>query len=181
MGGTSYRYDSFEANLTRPLYGYLGELRGDGNVPDWVKDPKVSRSELVDLFDLECSFDERLLASQLPDGVEKLRGGRGPTRYRIQAQVYLDAHRDRAKPSARSSWRYVRFDLDMEEKTNGFGATVNNFPEDVRDRLTEIRETTVWDRRFDGYHEQFRSWKLEYQLGECGGIDDVAIVADSRT
>jgi hypothetical protein len=179
MGHSQYKWNRFDSALTRPLYGYLGDIRDAGQVPTWVQQPKVQSWKVVDLFDLDRDRHDEIPRRDRPDGVSKV--GRGFGEYKIDPQRYLDACRDRIGTADNpAQWRWPTFKLDMEDKVSGFGSTYNNFPSDIRERLTAIRKTSAWDRKIDGYHETFREWELAYTLGPRGGIESAAIVANTH-
>jgi hypothetical protein len=179
MGHSTYTWKQFDSALTRPLYGYLGDVRDGGQVPPWVEQPKVQGWKVVDLFDLDRDRHDEIPRHALPSGVSKV--GQGFGEYNVDPQRYLDACRDRIGTANRpNQWKWPTFELDMDDKRSGFGSTYTSFPEDIRGRLEAITETSMWDRRIDGYHESFHCWELEYTLGPRGGIQDVAIVANTH-
>lgn len=181
MGHTHHTYDEFDSDLTRPLYGYVSELK-DGTVPDWVKEPSLSQSALEHLFDIPYDkFDGDIPRRELPDGVSKKRG-RGPTRYTVDRETYLEQHRERVQTAdEKRNFDLVRFELNMRgsgvivSHATGNGPTV---PDEIKDRLSEVRNTSRWDRKVDGHHINFTQWDLAYHLGPRGGIQDVHIEAD---
>lgn len=185
MGHTHHTYEEFDESLTRPLYGYVTELK-EGTVPEWTMQPRLSKSGLQFLFDLPLDDHGRELSrSELPEGVTKQSGGRGPTRYAVDRETYLDQHRERVRNAEddRERRRYsaVQYELNMR----GSGVIVSHatgdgpaVPDDIQERLDAVRDTARWDRKVDGYHVNFSKWELVYDLGPRGGIQDVRIEAD---
>ncbi|WP_302083992.1 hypothetical protein [Salinibaculum rarum] len=183
MGHQHHTYEFFGSDrVVRPLYGYVTDLK-DGDVPRWAKKPTLSRGAVIRLFDLDR--DEfgtgDIPRRALPDGVSKNTGGRGPTRYTVTRDAYLEQHQDRIG-TADDKYRYdtVRFEVNM--RNSGVirshasrGATV---PDDIQKRLSEIRDTPKWRRHVDGHHVNFTKWELAFKLGPRGGINDVHIEAD---
>lgn len=183
MGHSHHTYDEFDNDLTRPLYGHVSEFK-DGTVPDWVKKPSVSQSHLELLFEIPFDkYDGDIPKRDLPNGVSKKRG-RGPTRYVIDRDTYLEQHRKRVQnqdDDERRRFDIVRFELNMRgsgvvvSHATGSGPTV---PDKIKDRLSEIRNTSRWNRKVDGHHINFSQWDLTYRLGPRGGINSVHIEAD---
>ena len=150
-------------------------------MPRWAAKPAVSTSEVLDLLELPWQeYSGGVPSRKLPDGFSKDSGGRGPTRYKVRRDVYLTRRREYI--SRQDGDRFggtVEYGLTLDSGrfTRRGAATV---PNEIRERLDAVRETTQWDRQIDGYHEQFREWRLAYEIGSRGGIQDVQIVADTH-
>ncbi|ERJ05125.1 hypothetical protein HLRTI_002924 [Halorhabdus tiamatea SARL4B] len=174
MGHTHHTYDEFDSNLVRPLYGYVTEFE-NGTVPTWAKEVSIYQSEAEELLGLD-HVDGNIPGSELPSGMKRDRGGQRLTRYTVKPKTYLDLHRERVQEADETHrFNRVQFDLRMRQKKYSRKETV---PSKVKDRLSEVKNTTHWKRTVDGYHTNFRCWTLTYDLGPRGGIQDVHIKAD---
>ncbi|WP_135665882.1 hypothetical protein [Halorhabdus rudnickae] len=174
MGHTHHSYDEFGDDLVRPLYGYVTDFK-EGKVPNWVKNPSISQSEAERLLGLG-RVDGKIPRSELPSGMRRDSGGRGPTRYNVAPSTYLELHRERIQEAdEKRRFRRVRFDLRTRQKSYSRKQTV---PSEISDRLSEIMDTSYWNRKVDGYHTSFRKWTLTYEIGRRGGVQDVHIEAD---
>lgn len=179
MGGSLYAYDRFDGSLTRPLYGYITDLES-GDVPRWVKTPTISQTEVIELFELDMDpTADKISRRALPDGVSRKGGGRGPTRYSVKRSLYLEQHRDRVgAEDSRYSFDRVAYELNFDRTSYGPGRRGGrSVPEDVAERLDAVQSTSKWSREVDGYHVRFRNWRLQYELGPRGGIQEVRILA----
>lgn len=176
MGHTHHTYGEFGDDLVRPLYGYVTKFR-DGEVPMWAKKPTVSESKMADMLDLPSKYKNGIPRGKLPKGVKKDSGGRGPTRYKVRREKFLELHRERIQTADRKI-RYEHAEFDLEMGTGYTPGHVQTVPDEIIERLNAVRGTSYWDRKVDGYHVGFSGWKLVYTIGARGGIQDVHIKAD---
>lgn len=174
MGHTHHTYDEFGTGLVRPLYGYVTTLK-DGNIPNWVKKASIRQSEAERLLGLG-HVDGDIPLPELPSGMIRDSGGRGPTRYKVTPSTYLDLHRDRVQEADETRrFQRVELDLRLRQKPCSRKQTV---PSEIKERLSEVTDTSHWNRKVDGYHISFSKWILAFKLGPRGGIQDVHIKAD---
>lgn len=179
MGHANLTVDDIDPTLTAPLEGYLEELK-ESPVPKWVKKPRTNSAHTRELLGLDMGTNRGIPRQQLPSGVSRV-APHSPTKYEWERDEYLEANREHAIKLQQDRPIKASFDLNTERSrgvTHLGSLPGTPVPEPIRNRLALITETPQWGRQVDGFHQQFRGWKLAYHINRRGEIEDIEICAD---
>lgn len=154
-------------DVTHPLYGYKTRImeRLPERVPSWAFVEAARRSDEFGRDDtaeyLQAAVDEYVNASVAAG--ERLR----------LSTLALTCGVEGEKPGSID----VDFVADPDATHMTRGGSQYHMPDDMRERLKEMRRSSTFDRRFDGYNVRFRGWRFSVTVGRRGGIQDVDLYA----